>query len=117
MVPTSLGRSLLDFAIKNFPDLFAFEFTATMEKRLDLIAEGKEPWKKVLETTWNSYKDRLSVLQSSGTSGTSLSLASTFIVAGQSRVITALPSDAAVTRLPKHLSQAAARALHPNLQV
>ncbi len=53
----------------------------------------------------------------SGTSGTSLSLASTFIVAGQSRVITALPSDAAVTRLPKHLSQAAARALHPNLQV
>ena len=71
MVPTSLGRSLLDFAIKNFPDLFAFEFTATMEKRLDLIAEGKEPWKKVLETTWNSYKDRLSVLQSSGTSGTS----------------------------------------------
>ena len=46
-----------------------------------------------------------------------LSLASTFIVAGQSKVITALPSDPAVTRLPKHLSVAAAHALQSNLQV
>ena len=63
MVPTALGRSLLDFTVKNFPDLFAYEFTAAMEKRLDQIAEGKEPWKQVLGDTWNSYKDRLATLK------------------------------------------------------
>jgi len=63
MVPTALGRSLLDFATQNFPDLFAYDFTATMEKRLDQIAEGKEPWKQVLGDTWNSYKDRLATLK------------------------------------------------------
>jgi len=66
MVPTALGRSLLDFTVKNFPDLFAYEFTAAMEKRLDQIAEGKEPWKQVLGDTWNSYKDRLATLKKSG---------------------------------------------------
>jgi len=66
MVPTALGRSLLDFTVKNFPDLFAYEFTAAMEKRLDQIAEGKEPWKQVLGDTWNSYKDRLAALKKSG---------------------------------------------------
>lgn len=58
VMPTPLGTSILDFAIKNFPDLFAFDFTASMEGRLDKIAEGGEPWKKVLEDTWKSYKDR-----------------------------------------------------------
>jgi DNA topoisomerase-1 len=52
ILPTPLGTSILDFAIKNFPDLFAFDFTASMEGRLDKIAEGGEPWKKVLEDTW-----------------------------------------------------------------
>jgi hypothetical protein len=50
-------------------------------------------------------------------SGTFLSLASTFVVVGQPKVITALPSDPAVARLPKHLALVAARALQPNLQV
>lgn len=58
ILPTPLGTSILEFTIKNFPDLFAFDFTASMEGRLDKIAEGGEPWKKVLEDTWKSYKDR-----------------------------------------------------------
>jgi topoisomerase IA-like protein len=29
-----------------------------MESRLDKIAEGQEPWKKVIKDTWLSYKDR-----------------------------------------------------------
>lgn len=65
VVPTPLGKTLLTFTIQNFPDLFAFDFTASMESRLDKIAEGKEPWKKVLEDTWNSYKDRVQTLKAS----------------------------------------------------
>jgi len=69
--PTPLGLNILDFTLKNFPDLFAFDFTAAMETKLDKIAEGSEPWKKVLEDTWKSYKDRYETLKkASGTNGT-----------------------------------------------
>ena len=65
MVPTSLGKSMLAFAVSNFPDLFAFDFTAGLESRLDKISEGKESWKLILGDTWNSYKDRVTLLKSS----------------------------------------------------
>ena len=65
MIPSPLGKSMLTFAVTNFPDLFAFEFTAGLESRLDKIAEGSESWKQVLGDTWNSYKDRVTVLKTS----------------------------------------------------
>lgn len=56
-------------------------------------------------------------IHATGTSVTSLTLVSTFVVAGQEKIIPALPSHPAVARLPKQLAHAAARALRPNLQV
>jgi len=68
LIPTPLGKSVMVFAMKHFPDLFAFDFTAEMESRLDKVAEGRENWKLVLGDTWNSYKDRISELKAaSGT--------------------------------------------------
>jgi DNA topoisomerase-1 len=58
LVPTDLGRSVLTFMLKHFNDLFDYGFTAQMEKRLDQVAEGSEPWKQVLRDMWASYKDR-----------------------------------------------------------
>jgi DNA topoisomerase-1 len=69
MIPTPLGKTILGFVLDKFPDLFSFNFTSTMENRLDKIAEGIEPWKKVLEDTWNSYKDRHDALKKSGSAG------------------------------------------------
>jgi len=57
-VPTDLGRSVLSFVLKHFDDLFNYGFTAQMEKRLDQVAEGLEPWKQLLRDMWASYKDR-----------------------------------------------------------
>ena len=71
MVPTPLGKTLMDFTLKHFPDLFAFQFTAGMESRLDKIAEGSENWKLVLGDTWNSYKDRITELKTAGTGASS----------------------------------------------
>ena len=48
LVPTDLGRSVLQFLLQHFNDLFDYSFTAQMEKRLDKIAEGKEHWKQSL---------------------------------------------------------------------
>jgi DNA topoisomerase-1 len=57
LVPTALGSSVVEFCLKEFPQLFAYDFTAQMENRLDAISHGKEPWKALCHTTWDSYKD------------------------------------------------------------
>jgi len=56
LCPTSLGDSVLTFCIKEVEHIFAYDFTATMEKRLDRVAKGEEEWKQVCRDTWNSYE-------------------------------------------------------------
>jgi DNA topoisomerase-1 len=71
LAPTPLGKSVLDYLLKHFDDLFIYTFTAQMDSSLDKIAEGKEAWKMVLKTTWLSYKDRYIALKSQpGTAST-----------------------------------------------
>jgi DNA topoisomerase-1 len=67
LVPTELGRHALAFLLKHFPALFDFKFTAAMEAHLDAIANAGEPWKRVLEDTWTSYKDTYEGLKGEGT--------------------------------------------------
>ena len=69
LVPTDLGRSVLEFMLKHFQDLFEYRFTAQMEQRLDRVAEGQEPWKHVLRDIWQSYKDRYEDLLSKPSNG------------------------------------------------
>jgi DNA topoisomerase-1 len=64
LVPTALGKSVLEFMLKHFDDLFNYGFTGEMEKRLDRIAEGEEEWKNVLRDMWDSYKERYNELHS-----------------------------------------------------
>ena len=61
--PTTLGMSVHDFCIREFPHLFDYGFTKKMEDRLDLVAQGSEPWKGVCRDTWASYKDKLTELK------------------------------------------------------
>jgi DNA topoisomerase-1 len=56
LVPTELGTSVLTFCLANFGHLFAYDFTAAMEQRLDRVASGSEPWKEVCRATWKSYE-------------------------------------------------------------
>jgi DNA topoisomerase-1 len=58
LVPTELGRSVLTFLLQHFTDLFEYDVTSHMEKRLDRIAEGVEPWKQILHDIWQSYQER-----------------------------------------------------------
>lgn len=67
LVPTDLGERVLKFCLDKFNDLFNYGFTASMETRLDKIAEGDEAWKQVLRDTWASYKDRYEALKSAET--------------------------------------------------
>ena len=55
---TALGKSVSDFLSKEYNDLFNYEFTAQMEQALDSVAKAEKAWKSVLQTTWDTYKDR-----------------------------------------------------------
>ena len=68
--PTALGKSVLDMCLKDFSQLFDYSFTSTMEKRLDLVAEGKDSWKTVCSDIWASYKDIYLRLRSSDSAPT-----------------------------------------------
>jgi DNA topoisomerase-1 len=46
---TELGYIVNDLLVEYFPDIFNVQFTAQLEKDLDLIATGEEPWAAVLE--------------------------------------------------------------------
>ena len=43
-VPTDLGINVVDYLEENFHDIMNYNFTADLEKELDLVAEGKLDW-------------------------------------------------------------------------
>ena len=63
MVPTALGTSALEFCLREFEHLFAYEFTKKMESRLDDIAAGSEQWKALCRDTWDAYKEKYTSLK------------------------------------------------------
>ena len=65
---TPLGKSVTEFLSREYNDLFNYEFTATMEHSLDEIAHGRHEWKTLLQTTWDTYKDRYTEQTTGGAS-------------------------------------------------
>lgn len=63
LAPTPLGLSVLEFCVKEFDGLFNYEFTRSMETRLDGIAEGTEVWKQLCRDTWTSYQANYTLLK------------------------------------------------------
>jgi DNA topoisomerase-1 len=55
---TTLGRTVIEWLLKTFEDMMAYDFTAAMEGHLDEIAKGTRAWQTVLTETWDRYKDR-----------------------------------------------------------
>ena len=57
--PTSIGKAVVDFLMKNFPRELEYEFTAKMEDSLDDIANGKLPWMDMLSKFWGDFSRKL----------------------------------------------------------
>ncbi|MBN1824579.1 MAG: type I DNA topoisomerase [Endomicrobiales bacterium] len=57
--PTSLGCIVTDILKKHFTHIIDVAFTAVIEKELDLIAEGKEKWTKVLKDFYIPFEEDL----------------------------------------------------------
>jgi len=64
LVPTDLGKIVNDIMAEYFKDIVDVEFTADMESRLDLIEEGKETWKEVVESFYTPLKKDIDIAES-----------------------------------------------------
>ena len=64
LVPTDLGKIVNDIMAEYFKDIVDVEFTAEMESRLDLIEEGKETWKEVVESFYTPLKKEIDIAES-----------------------------------------------------
>lgn len=57
--PTDLGKTVNDFLVGHFPDIFEIGFTAALEEELDDIANGKFQWEKVVSDFYSPFSDKL----------------------------------------------------------
>jgi DNA topoisomerase-1 len=71
LVSTALGRTVIEWLLKTFDDLLAYDFTARMELQLDKVAAGICVWKDPLNQTWSVYKDRYQEIMQESGSGSS----------------------------------------------
>ena len=55
LCPTAIGTIVCDFLTQYFPDIMDYQFTSTMEEKLDTIAEGKLEMIKLLKEFY--YED------------------------------------------------------------
>ncbi len=59
LLPTELGMITTDILKSNFEDIVDVEFTAGMEEKLDLVAEGNTEWKKLLRDFYPDFEKSL----------------------------------------------------------
>ena len=64
--PTAIGEAVVDFLVTNFGQVFAYEFTAKMEKDLDLIAEGKKLWVPTVREFWDPLAAQVKIVEETG---------------------------------------------------
>ena len=58
--PTELGTTVNDLLVKHFPTILDVTFTASMETKLDGVAEGKEDWVAMMRQFYTPFEESLS---------------------------------------------------------
>lgn len=56
LIPTDTGIVVNDFLIKYFPNILDYNFTASVEKEFDEIAEGNEIWTDTLKSFYKDFR-------------------------------------------------------------
>ena len=55
LMPTDTGTVVNNFLIEYFPDILDYNFTASVEKQFDEIAEGDKQWTAILSTFYKHF--------------------------------------------------------------
>lgn len=59
MFPTDIGMVVNDFLEQNFENIMDFNFTASVEKEFDSIAEGGTDWSKMIDRFYNPFHTKV----------------------------------------------------------
>jgi len=59
LVPSELGKAVNEILVIRFPELFAVDFTANLEEKLDRIEGGELSWVSVLSDFYVTFKKQL----------------------------------------------------------
>ena len=55
LFPSDIGMVVNDFLVEHFPRIVDFNFTATVEKEFDAIAEGKKEWTEMIDKFYKPF--------------------------------------------------------------
>lgn len=55
-MPTDIGIVVNDFLLANFPEIMDYNFTATVEKDFDAIADGEKVWTEPIGTFYKGFE-------------------------------------------------------------
>lgn len=55
LIPTDIGFVVNDFLVKHFNSVMDYSFTANLENEFDAIAEGNQPWVKVVKHFYHDF--------------------------------------------------------------
>jgi DNA topoisomerase-1 len=59
LFPSDIGMIVNDFLIDHFNDILDYNFTASVEKEFDEIAEGKLNWTKMIDKFYRPFHDKV----------------------------------------------------------
>jgi DNA topoisomerase-1 len=57
--PTDIGIVVNDFLVDHFPDVLDYNFTASVEKEFDEIAEGNKEWNKMIKDFYKPFHNEV----------------------------------------------------------
>jgi len=59
LLPMDIGIIVTDFLMGSFPDILDYDFTATVEKDFDKIAEGQEVWNSMISSFYGPFHHKV----------------------------------------------------------
>jgi len=61
LFPTDIGIVVNDFLVKHFDTIMNYNFTASVEKEFDEIAQGKKTWEKMIDGFYKKFHKKVEV--------------------------------------------------------
>jgi DNA topoisomerase-1 len=59
LIPTDIGAVVNGFLVEHFQDILDYNFTASIERQFDEIAEGQEEWSKMIDHFYSDFHPHL----------------------------------------------------------
>jgi len=63
LFPTDIGMVVNDFLLQHFDQIMDFNFTAEVEEKFDVIAQGQMDWRTMLEDFYKGFKKNVDLTQ------------------------------------------------------